>query len=302
MTHNSRKLLLELNRSCNLRCGYCYHAHHPQPGHAPVAHFQLPASFIRTLRIGEVVLSGGEPLLDSSLALDLIAFYRNFCSTIELVTNGILLSPSLLQELWETGLTRLAISLDTLDPALYKKICGASNAPILRNIQELCQSEDHSFELTLIIVLHAQNCSASNINSLLTFAEDLNISRVRFQPVTTAHLPPASARDFLLSDKRELFETLYARKRPKIVFSPQFRTFLELLADNDVVEPFSCPITQHLVYLDFEGRMSSCPIRPDLLFTCWDDSGLFKEELARKRCDTTSLIPCRLQTHCLCLF
>lgn len=302
MSIKPRKLLLELNRSCNLRCGYCYHAYKQQPGHAPVNRFRLPATFLRRLRIEEIVLSGGEPLLDPSLVLELIDYYRKYSSDIELVTNGTLLSSALLQELWETGLTRLAVSLDTLDPELHKKIRGGSNTPVLRNLHEICRFADHSLELTLIVVLSAHNCTLSNINSILTFAEDLDISRVRFQPVTTAHLPQAKAMEFALPDKLALFETLNKMDHPKIVFSPQFMTFLELLDDQDFFDPFFCPIAQQLVYLDFKGRMSSCPIRTDLTFNCWDDYGNFKEELANRRCDITSLISCRLQTHCLCLF
>ncbi len=127
--HDLRISLLD---QCNFRCPYCM----------PEAEFHAEYEFLRKqqrltydeiLRVVRVAtglgvikirLTGGEPLLDKNLA-DLIASLAKMrgIDDLALTTNGMLLAP-IAQNLADSGLHRITISLDSLDEAVFKRMSG----------------------------------------------------------------------------------------------------------------------------------------------------------------------------------
>src|SRR6476619_1778935 len=117
---------------CNFRCPYCM----------PKEQFHAKYQFMRTgerLSFDEIVrmarlfvplgvrklrLTGGEPLLRANLP-DLIADLYSIpgIEDIALTTNGVLLAQHA-AELVAAGLKRVTVSLDSLDPAVFKKMNG----------------------------------------------------------------------------------------------------------------------------------------------------------------------------------
>lgn len=77
---------------------------------------------VKVLRIVGI----GEPLLHPEL-LPMIRFAheRKVANTLELLTNGVLLTPTITDELVASGLDRLVISLQGTSAAKYREICGA---------------------------------------------------------------------------------------------------------------------------------------------------------------------------------
>ena len=119
-------LRISLTDRCNLRCIYCM----PEEGvawqpHDAILRIEEIARFVRLAAeqgIRDVRLTGGEPLVRKGV-VDLV---REIAAVpgiedISMTTNGILL-PKLAGELKEAGLTRVNISLDTLDPVQYTYI------------------------------------------------------------------------------------------------------------------------------------------------------------------------------------
>ena len=78
------------------------------------------------LGVQKVRITGGEPLVrrDIGVLVKLISGIDNL-SDIAMTTNGYLL-PKLALSLKEAGLTRLTVSLDTLNDAIFRKMNGAS--------------------------------------------------------------------------------------------------------------------------------------------------------------------------------
>jgi GTP 3',8-cyclase len=112
---------------CNLRCVYCM----PEEGVPWMAHnniltYEELITIIRAgaeLGITRVRITGGEPLV----RLGIVDFVRMVAQTegledISMTTNGILL-PKFAKDLKQAGLHRVNISLDTLKPERFKKIC-----------------------------------------------------------------------------------------------------------------------------------------------------------------------------------
>ena len=121
--HNN--LRISVTDRCNIRCVYCM----PENGRVPAAAAAPDASRRSsgscgspcTLGIDKIRLTGGEPLVrrDLPALVEKLAAIPGI-KDIGLTTNGILLAP-LAQALWDAGLRRINVSLDTLDPARFQR-------------------------------------------------------------------------------------------------------------------------------------------------------------------------------------
>ena len=115
-------LRVSVTQRCNLRCIYC-HAEGEMTAEA-----ELPLDDIReilrvaaTLGIRSVKFTGGEPLLRQ----DILEIVKAVPGGLEssMTTNGLLLEGSA-RDLRDAGLSRINISLDSLDPECYRDITG----------------------------------------------------------------------------------------------------------------------------------------------------------------------------------
>ncbi|MBB6052759.1 GTP 3',8-cyclase MoaA [Armatimonas rosea] len=119
-------LRVSLTDRCNLRCVYCM----PEAG-VPFENLDNVLSFEELVRIIRVLasvglkkvrLTGGEPLVRKGvpeLAAQLMAIPG--LEEVTLTTNGILLERDA-QGLWDAGIRRLNLSMDTLQEARFEKL------------------------------------------------------------------------------------------------------------------------------------------------------------------------------------
>jgi cyclic pyranopterin phosphate synthase len=128
-------LRLSVTARCDLRCTYCRPAGTPsdQPGADLTGDQRVDLVRLLAGRFGlaQVRLTGGEPLLDPTL-VPLIAAIRTAVPAlaIAMTTNGRRMA-ELAAELRAAGLDRLNVSLDSLDPAVYRRITGGELRPVL---------------------------------------------------------------------------------------------------------------------------------------------------------------------------
>jgi cyclic pyranopterin phosphate synthase len=121
--HNN--LRISVTDRCNLRCTYCMPEDVVFMDRAELLTFEEITRFVETvvpLGIDKVRLTGGEPLMRRDLArlvgmLSRVGGLRD----IGLTTNGILLADQA-QVLFDAGLRRINISLDTLDPGRFRQL------------------------------------------------------------------------------------------------------------------------------------------------------------------------------------
>ncbi len=129
---------------CNFRCPYCM----------PKDRFDDAYKFLNSLErlsfqeitrlarlfaglgVRKLRLTGGEPLLRANLA-DLVGDLTGIpgIDDIALTTNGVLLAQHAV-DLYANGLKRVTVSLDTLDPEIFKRMSGGFGAleQVLRGI------------------------------------------------------------------------------------------------------------------------------------------------------------------------
>ena len=115
-------LRMSVTQRCNLRCIYC----HAEGERSPDAEISL-GDIREVLRVAaklgmrSVKFTGGEPLLREDI-LDIVRAVPKGMES-SMTTNGILLA-GCAEGLKAAGLSRINISLDSLDPGCYREITG----------------------------------------------------------------------------------------------------------------------------------------------------------------------------------
>src|SRR5207244_11466947 len=115
--HNN--LRISVTDRCNLRCTYCMPEDVVFLDRSALLTFEEMAHFVRVaapLGIDKIRLTGGEPLMRRHLErLVRMLVVIPGIKDVGLTTNGILLADHA-QALYDAGLRRINIRLDTLDP------------------------------------------------------------------------------------------------------------------------------------------------------------------------------------------
>ncbi|HTL22677.1 MAG TPA: GTP 3',8-cyclase MoaA [Mycobacteriales bacterium] len=132
-----RDLRVSVTDRCNFRCPYCmprelFGADHAFLPRAELLSFEevtrVVAVFAR-LGVTKVRLTGGEPLLRRDLP-DLVRRVAavDGVADVAMTTNGSLLAP-LAEPLRDAGLDRVTVSLDSLDPSVFRELSD-TNVPL----------------------------------------------------------------------------------------------------------------------------------------------------------------------------
>ena len=127
-----RDLRVSVTDRCNFRCAYCMPKKHFGPDHEflrrqALLSFEELARLSRIfgeLGVRKVRLTGGEPLLRRDLPT-LVAMLVQLDLEVALTTNGVLL-PKFAKALAEAGLSRITVSLDSLDPEIFRREVDAA--------------------------------------------------------------------------------------------------------------------------------------------------------------------------------
>jgi len=125
-------LRVSVTDMCNYRCSYCMPAEGiPLKPHRDILSYEsiaLIASSAGKLGFTKIRLTGGEPLVKRNIEslvemISLTGKYRE----ITMTTNGALLTDEKAHKLKSNGLTRINISLDTLDPFRFSELTRGGN-------------------------------------------------------------------------------------------------------------------------------------------------------------------------------
>src|SRR5687767_8890911 len=113
-----RSLRLSVTDRCNLRCAYCMPEEEyvwlPREDVLTFEEMAELSGYFTDLGVDKVRLTGGEPLLRRDLPrLIRLLLQNRHVKEIALTTNGILLADNA-EALYQAGLNRVTVSLDTL--------------------------------------------------------------------------------------------------------------------------------------------------------------------------------------------
>ena len=162
-------LRIALTSRCNLRCLYCHHEGEVEPNGEISDEMVIGvAQAAAALGVRSLKLTGGEPLLRRGLA-GLIAQMPPQMK-ISLTTNGIYLAEQA-ESLAQAGLNRVNVSLDSLQPEIYRTITGGREKDLERVLQGLdAAAEAGLLPIKLNVVVLKQN--ETEIPAIIDFCRE----------------------------------------------------------------------------------------------------------------------------------
>lgn len=185
-------LRISVTDRCNIRCFYCMPEHGAE--FAPVSSllsFEQIVRFVHramALGIETIRLTGGEPLLRPKLP-DLIAALSELhgIRDLALTTNGVLLRRAA-EHLYEAGLRRLNIHLDTLDRERFHAITRRDE--LNRVLDGIDTARGAGFRKIKLNAVAMKGFNEPDIVSLVHFGRERNIEVrfIEFMPLDAQHL------------------------------------------------------------------------------------------------------------------
>lgn len=180
-------LRLSITDRCNLRCVYCM----PEEGlkffpkdkiMSQDEIIQLVQNFAK-MGITKVRLTGGEPLLRRDLP-EIIQRIRQISeiNDISITTNGTALKYQA-KKLKEAGLDRLNISLDTFNPAVYKKMTRGGN--IKHVLQGIAAAEREGFKIIKVNTVVVRGENDQEVMDFINYTKDhpINVRFIEYMPI-----------------------------------------------------------------------------------------------------------------------
>jgi cyclic pyranopterin phosphate synthase len=158
-------LRVSLTPKCNLSCIYCHREGEKALG-APLTAAEV-AEVLRVAAgfgIRSVKFTGGEPMLRP----DLIEIIKSVPADMEssITTNGTLLA-GLAADLKQAGLRRVNVSIDSLDPATYRKITGTDRlSDVLEGIDAAVATGLTPVKLNMVVL---KGINDHEIDDFLTY-------------------------------------------------------------------------------------------------------------------------------------
>ena len=119
-----KSLRLSVTQRCNFTCSHCHgEGQGPSLGEMSPAEMERMVRIAVSLGVRKVKVTGGEPLLREDI-LDIISRISPLVKEVSLTTNGTGLA-RLAVPLKQAGLSRVNVSLHTLDQQRFDRLCGA---------------------------------------------------------------------------------------------------------------------------------------------------------------------------------
>jgi GTP 3',8-cyclase len=181
-------LRLSVTDRCNERCLYCmpqgYHGWTRKPDHLTAHEIVRVVRVAATMGFRKFRLTGGEPLVRA----DLLDIVQSITATpgvdcVGLSTNGTRLA-ALAPRLRAAGLRTVNVSLDALDPALYRRITGGNLDAVLDGIRAAVAA---GFECVKLNTVLMRGVNEAELWPLVLFAAEhgLPLRLIELMPVTT---------------------------------------------------------------------------------------------------------------------
>ena len=189
-------LRISITDRCNLQCRYCEPQDLiPKLSHADILTYEEILRVVRVatrLGISKVRVTGGEPLVRKGV----YEFLSELTATeglkdVSLTTNGVLLKDNL-EKIQAAGISRINISLDTLNPAKYHEITGYNEFNrVWQGIEKAHQMGFSPIKLN-IVALKGINDDEFVEMARLSFQYPFHIRFIEYMPIGRSDFNPDS--------------------------------------------------------------------------------------------------------------
>ena len=185
--HSTPQILsFEVTSKCNLRCIMCgFHSVHikerKQGIHMPNELFEKSLGFAKGAEL-VALCGGGEPILKPDLS-DMIGSMTELGTRTVITTNGVLLTPGKIEELVDSGLTYIEISVD--GTGSYERIRGVPYDTLHGNLKDLSRIRKEKDSKTPVIDLSytAMKDTLGELPDIVRLGAEIGAREIRVQPL-----------------------------------------------------------------------------------------------------------------------
>lgn len=263
---------IAVNSGCNLRCVYCHREGELKPENPlPIEDIIAILNIAKELGIKSIKFTGGEPLLRK----DIVDIIRAVPQGIEssMTTNGTLLGPCA-QELRDAGLSRVNISLDSLNPDSYRSITGVSLlSDVLEGIEAAKEAGLTPIKINMVLLKGINEGEVDDFIRLVSGDRQLILQIIELMDLGGCPLH---------ADLSELEEKIAAESRKVITRRMHHRKkYCYDGAEIEFVRPFhNSDFCRHCnrLRVTSDGKLKPCLLRDDNLI---DIRGKRGDELLR---------------------
>jgi cyclic pyranopterin phosphate synthase len=179
-------LRISVTDRCNIRCFYCMSESVQFLPHREVLTFEeifRIGKVVAKLGVNKIRLTGGEPLVRAQLwkLVEMLVSIDGI-EDLALTTNGILLADQA-AELKNAGLSRLNVSLDSIDPTMFEKITRRKG--LEKVLHGIAVAQSVGFKKIRINAVAIKGMTESEIIPLAQFAREheLELRFIEFMPL-----------------------------------------------------------------------------------------------------------------------
>jgi cyclic pyranopterin phosphate synthase len=189
-------LRISITDRCNLQCRYCVpRGLIPKLSHDDILTYEEILRVVRVavdLGISKVRITGGEPLVRKGV----YEFLQNLTATVglkdvSLTTNGVLLKDNL-EKIRAAGISRINISLDSLNRAKYREITGYDEFDrVWQGIEKAHRMGFYPIKLN-VVALKGINDDELTEMARLSFRYPFHVRFIEYMPIGRSDFKPNS--------------------------------------------------------------------------------------------------------------
>lgn len=261
--HNN--LRISVTDRCNLRCTYCMPEDVTFLDRGALLTFEEIAHFVRVaapLGVNKLRLTGGEPLMRKDLhkLVRLLAPIDGIAD-IGLTTNGLLLKQHA-AELRAAGLTRVNVSLDTLDPGRFRELTRRDG--VEKVVEGLLAAKAVGFASIKVNAVAIRGLIEHDAAALATFCRDhgFELRFIEYMPIGAEAWEREKC--FLAHELLDLLEREVAPLAPAAGYDPHAPAMEFAYADGrghvGIIASVSRPFCRscNRIRLTADGKLRNC--------------------------------------------
>lgn len=150
-------VIWEITYACNQHCMYCIaKAGTPAPDELSKEEIDRVLDELIELKVGLINITGGEPLLKKDTALHIAQKASEQGIDLELLTNGMLLTPTVAKQFYEAGVRSAQVSLDCARPEVHDAQRGVKGA-WKRAVEGIANLRNAGIEVMAAAVMNSNN-------------------------------------------------------------------------------------------------------------------------------------------------
>lgn len=255
-------LQLDPTSHCDLTCVYCVGRHWRQ-GKADLHVIESLCRDVVPLRY--VHLQGeGEPFVHRDF-LTMLKHVRATGAEVGFITNGRHFTHDNVRALIDLGIRSVGISIDSLDPNVYRRLRHGSLAPVLEGLDRLLTARSALDRPDVYLTAVLTRSTFDGFEEIVTFSERLGLSPPSAQALQSMasyrrYYPPELDGEFLTDEQHEILHRYWAKRdgiRRRLGLSTYFEDLVADYADA------GCPFLDRSLHVRFDGYVFPCCFMKD---------------------------------------